>query len=163
MRDDNIMENANKFLKMAEEAFQRLGISRNIDELLESGQIVYRIDRAYNACVEVLQDMTDKAPKCYSEVAENNLKSFENGKENFVSDFKNNFKRVVGVPLFYHLNRSGDVTEMRDNILSSIQQSESVEVQKTAKGILDRMLIDITKDYLHSTYGNIIPANVLQP
>lgn len=163
MSDNNIMKKANEFLAQAEEAFKRLGISENIEKLLKSDQIVYRIDRAYDACVAVLQDMTSKAPKISAEVAENNLKIFQNGKENFVSDFKANFKRTVGVPLFYHLQMSGNVEEMRNNMLSSIQQSESAEVQKCAKQILDRMVIDITKDYLLSTYGNIIPANVLQP
>lgn len=163
MSDNNIMKIASEFLAQAEEAFKRLGISENIEELLESDQIVYKVDRAYNACVAVLQDMTSKAPKILAEAAENNLKAFQNGKDNFVSDFKANFKRMVGVPLFYHLQMSGNVEEMRKNMLSSIQQSDSAEVQKTAKEILDRMVIDITKDYLLSTYGNIIPANVLQP
>ncbi len=52
---------------------------------------------------------------------------------------------------------------MRNSILLNIQASESVEVKITAKKIVDRMVIDITKDYLLSTYGNIIPANVLNP
>lgn len=159
--NENIMEQANAFLTQAEEAFNRLGITENIEALMETKPVVRIVDRAYDACVAVLQDMTSKAPQLLAETAENNLKSFQNGKENFVSDFKANFKRVVGVPLFYHLQMSGDVDEMRNSILSTIQNPESVEVQKTAKEIVDRMVIDITKEYLFSTYGNIIPANVL--
>lgn len=160
---ENIMDKANEFLAQAEEAFNRLGISENIEALLESKQIVYTIDRAYDACVAVLQDMTRKAPETMAEVAENNLKAFQEGKENFISDFKANFKRVVGVPLFYHLQMSGDEEKMKNSILPNIQSAESVEVKIVAKQIVDRMVIDITKDYLLSTYGNIIPANVLNP
>ena len=103
---ENIMEKANEFLSQAEYAFNRLGISENIEALLETDQVVYTVDRAYNACVEVLRDMTRKAPKAMAEVAENNFQTFQNGKANFVSDFKANFKRVVGVPLFYNLQMS---------------------------------------------------------
>lgn len=158
---ENIMEKANEFLSQAEYAFNRLGISDNIEALLESNQVVYTVDRAYNACVEVLQDMTRKAPKAMAETAENNLKCFQNGKDNFISDFKANFKRVVGVPLFYHLQMSGDEEKMRNSILLNLQSGESVEVQIATKQIVDRMIIDITKDYLLSTYGNVIPAEVL--
>lgn len=161
--NENIMEKANEFLAQAEYAFNRLGISENIEALLESEQIVYTIDRAYDACVAVLQDMTRKAPEIMKEMAENNLKLFQDGKDNFVSDFKANFKRVVGVPIFYHLQMSGDEKKIRNSILLNIQSDESVEVKIAAKQIVDRMVIDITKDYLLSTYGNIIPSNVLNP
>lgn len=163
MNENNIMEMANEFLAQADYAFDRLGISKNIEELLESEQIVSTIDRAYDACVAVLRDMTRKAPEIMADAAKNNLEAFENGKESFVSDFKANFKRVVGVPLFYHLQMSGDEEKMRNSILLNIQNGESVEVKITAKEIVDRMVMDITKDYLLSTYGNIIPANVLNP
>ena len=155
------MEKANEFLSQAEYAFNRLGISENIEALLESDQVVYTVDRAYNACVEVLRDMTRKAPQAMAEVAENNFQTFQNGKANFVSDFKANFKRVVGVPLFYHLQMSGDEEKMRNSILLNIQSGESVEVKIAAKQIVDKMVMDITKDYLLSTYGNVIPAEVL--
>lgn len=158
---ENIMEKANEFLSQAEYAFNRLGISENIEALLESDQVVYTVDRAYNACVEVLRDMTRKAPQAMAEVAENNFQTFQNGKANFVSDFKANFKRVVGVPLFYHLQMSGDEEKMRNSILLNIQSGESVEVKIAAKQIVDKMVMDITKDYLLSTYGNVIPAEVL--
>lgn len=158
---ENIMEKANEFLSQAEYAFNRLGISENIEALLESDQVVYTVDRAYSACVEVLRDMTRKAPQAMAEVAENNFQTFQNGKANFVSDFKANFKRVVGVPLFYHLQMSGDEEKMRNSILLNIQSGESVEVKIAAKQIVDKMVMDITKDYLLSTYGNVIPAEVL--
>ena len=158
---ENIMEKANEFLSQAEYAFNRLGISENIEALLETDQVVYTVDRAYNACVEVLRDMTRKAPKAMAEVAENNFQTFQNGKANFVSDFKANFKRVVGVPLFYNLQMSGDEEKMRNSILLNIQSGESVEVKIAAKQFVDKMVMDITKDYLLSTYGNVIPAEVL--
>lgn len=158
---EKIMEKANEFLSQAEYAFNRLGISADIEALLESKQVVYTVDRAYNACVDVLQHMTQKAPKSMVETAENNLKSFQNGKDTFISDFKANFKRVVGVPLFYHLQMSGDEEKMKNSILMNIQSGESVEVQIATKQIVDKMIMDITKDYLLSTYGNVIPAEVI--
>lgn len=161
MSDNNTMKMATEYLAQAEEAFKRLQLTEAIESVFESKQVVYLINRAYDACVSVIEDMTSKAPAILAEAAKNNLESFKNGKENFISDFKANFKRVVGVPLFYHLQMSGDAEEMRENILSSIQNPESAEVYKTTKEIVDRMVIDITKDYLLTTYGNIIPAEVL--
>lgn len=161
MSENNIMKMATEHLAQAEEAFNRLGISKEIEAAMESRQVIAIVDRAYEACVAVLQEMTSKAPHVLTEAAEKNLESFQNGKETFTLDFKANFKRVVGVPLFYHLQMSGNAEEMKKNMLLSLKDSDSIEIQKVAKEIVDQMIIDITKDYLLTTYGNIIPAEIL--
>lgn len=154
MSEKNIMEQANKFLAQAEEVFERLGISEKVEEYIKTPEITSIVDKAYDACGQVLQEMTSWAPAEIRSVAEENVKAFQSNKESFVTDFESNFKRSFGFNLITILDWVHDEESVKNFANSELAMStEESAIQKTAKQVVDQMLMDIAKDYAVCTYG----------
>ena len=159
--DKKIMEHGNLTLERAEEVFKRLGIFEDFKKFMKSDNITHTVDTAFSACMSVLEQMTSVAPKEVKELAENNLKGFLGSKESFVSDFESNFKRIIAENLLIILDLVHDEESVKEFIkLEMVSADETTQTQKTAKQIVDQMIMNITKEYVSCTYYGYIPKGV---
>lgn len=157
-----LMERTNLTLEEADEVFESLSVLEEFQKFMRSSNITSIVDTAFSACMSTLQQMTSTAPEDVKEIAEKNLKGFQESKETFVSDFESNFRRMVAGNLLTILDWVHDEEAIRDFVRLEIATSadELTQMQKTAKQIVDQMIMKISKDYILCTYAGYIPKGL---